>query len=228
MSTSTRSCRSPNPLTDHAAGGHPTGRRRLRAVALSSPGRSGRLECDMALRLGTKASCGRMAIRRGRTLELSVLTGEKAYKRFMSHDAMVGQQPDHRGVWSATGGALHRGHDIGALSSALARGVRLGSSSTRSRGSLADVLAADLANLPELRGLTNVAACRHSLGAVGVSALAVEHPARLAALISVDPGYLLLSESPRTAETGTGLGMADSEGQTSYRSGSARHGGARA
>ena len=36
----------------------------------------------------------------------------------------------------------------------------------------------------------------HSLGGVIVSALAVEHPALVRAVVSVDPGYLLPEEYP--------------------------------
>ncbi|MGI5168171.1 alpha/beta fold hydrolase [Spirillospora sp. CA-253888] len=50
-------------------------------------------------------------------------------------------------------------------------------------------LAGDLARLLDLLGIERVTAFGHSMGALVVSALAVEHPARVRALVCVDPGY---------------------------------------
>jgi pimeloyl-ACP methyl ester carboxylesterase len=51
--------------------------------------------------------------------------------------------------------------------------------------------AADLAALLEQIDVPSVVAIGHSLGGVIVSALAVEHPERVRAVVSVDPGYLV-------------------------------------
>jgi pimeloyl-ACP methyl ester carboxylesterase len=50
-------------------------------------------------------------------------------------------------------------------------------------------LAADLVRLLDDLGVEQVTAMGHSMGAVVVSALAVEHPDRVRALVCVDPGY---------------------------------------
>ena len=55
--------------------------------------------------------------------------------------------------------------------------------------------AADLAALLEHVGAPPVVAIGHSLGGVIVSTLAVEHPERVEAIVSVDPGYLVPDEA---------------------------------
>jgi pimeloyl-ACP methyl ester carboxylesterase len=55
--------------------------------------------------------------------------------------------------------------------------------------------AADLAALIDQLGVPPVVAIGHSLGGVIVSALAVEHPDRVQAVVSVDPGYLVPDEA---------------------------------
>ena len=50
-------------------------------------------------------------------------------------------------------------------------------------------LALDLVRLLDLLGIERVVAFGHSMGGLVVSALAVEHPARVRALVCVDPGY---------------------------------------
>ncbi|MBG6087835.1 alpha/beta fold hydrolase [Actinomadura viridis] len=50
-------------------------------------------------------------------------------------------------------------------------------------------LAGDLVGLLDALGVERVTAIGHSLGALVVSALAVEHPERVRALVCVDPGY---------------------------------------
>ena len=60
------------------------------------------------------------------------------------------------------------------------------------------VFAADLAALIDELGVGPVIAVGHSLGGVIVSALAVEHPALVRALVAVDPAFAL-SESIRDA-----------------------------
>jgi pimeloyl-ACP methyl ester carboxylesterase len=50
-------------------------------------------------------------------------------------------------------------------------------------------LAADMVRLLDRLGIEKVVAMGHSLGGVIVSALAVEHPERVRALVGVDPGY---------------------------------------
>jgi len=55
--------------------------------------------------------------------------------------------------------------------------------------------AADLAMLLDQVGVPPVVAVGHSLGGVIVSALVVEHPDKVAAVVSVDPGYLVPDEA---------------------------------
>ena len=55
--------------------------------------------------------------------------------------------------------------------------------------------AADIAALLEIVGAPPVVAVGHSLGGVIVSALAVEHPDKVHAVVSVDPGYLIPDEA---------------------------------
>jgi pimeloyl-ACP methyl ester carboxylesterase len=69
-----------------------------------------------------------------------------------------------------------------------------GRSTAPAEGYSALSLATDLAKLLELLNVRTVVACGHSLGALVVSALAVEYPRRLAALVCVDPGYLFPDE----------------------------------
>lgn len=54
--------------------------------------------------------------------------------------------------------------------------------------------AADIAGLLEQLDVGPVVAMGHSLGGAIVSALAVEHPSLVSAVVSVDPGYLLAEE----------------------------------
>ncbi len=55
--------------------------------------------------------------------------------------------------------------------------------------------AADLAALLDRASTGPVVAIGHSLGGVIVSALAIEHPEKVRALVSVDPGYLVPDET---------------------------------
>lgn len=55
--------------------------------------------------------------------------------------------------------------------------------------------AVDLAGLLDALEIERVVALGHSLGGIVVSALAVEHPARVAGLVCVDPAYLLPDET---------------------------------
>jgi pimeloyl-ACP methyl ester carboxylesterase len=66
-----------------------------------------------------------------------------------------------------------------------------GRSSVPSDGYQPIQFAADLAALLDQVGAPPVVAIGHSLGGVIVSALAVEHPHRVQAVVSVDPGYLV-------------------------------------
>jgi len=64
-------------------------------------------------------------------------------------------------------------------------------SSTLESGYEPLVFAADVARLVEHLGCSPVVAVWHSMGALVVSALAVEHPEMVRALVAVDPGYLV-------------------------------------
>jgi pimeloyl-ACP methyl ester carboxylesterase len=66
-----------------------------------------------------------------------------------------------------------------------------GRSSTPESGYEPLVFAADVARLVERLGCPPVVAVGHSMGALVVSALAVEHPEMVQALVTVDPGYLV-------------------------------------
>jgi len=66
-----------------------------------------------------------------------------------------------------------------------------GRSSTLESGYEPPVFAADVARLVEHLGCSPVVAVWHSMGALVVSALAVEHPEMVRALVAVDPGYLV-------------------------------------
>ena len=70
-----------------------------------------------------------------------------------------------------------------------------GRSSVASDGYDPIQFAADLAALLDQIGVPPVVAVGHSLGGVIVSALAVEHPDRVLAVVSVDPGYLVPDEA---------------------------------
>jgi pimeloyl-ACP methyl ester carboxylesterase len=70
-----------------------------------------------------------------------------------------------------------------------------GRSSAPAGGYSATALAADLAALLDHLGAKPVIAVGHSLGAVVVSALAVERPELVSALVCVDPAYLLPDET---------------------------------
>jgi pimeloyl-ACP methyl ester carboxylesterase len=70
-----------------------------------------------------------------------------------------------------------------------------GRSSAPAEGYAPEDLSADLASLiHELDGVDRVVALGHSLGGVVVTALAVEHPEMVEALVAVDPGYLIPDE----------------------------------
>jgi pimeloyl-ACP methyl ester carboxylesterase len=70
--------------------------------------------------------------------------------------------------------------------------------------------AADLAGLLEQLDVGPVVAMGHSLGGAIVSALAVEHPELVSAVVSVDPGYLLADDlRPIVEGMATALGSAD-------------------
>jgi pimeloyl-ACP methyl ester carboxylesterase len=70
-----------------------------------------------------------------------------------------------------------------------------GRSSAPAKGFEARTFAHDLAGLIEGLGCGPVVAIGHSLGGVVVSALAVEHPSLVQAVVSVDPGYLVPDEA---------------------------------
>lgn len=69
-----------------------------------------------------------------------------------------------------------------------------GSSSAPAGGYELRQFAADLAGLLDQLDTGPVVAAGHSLGGAIVSALAVEHPALVQAVVSVDPGYLIPEE----------------------------------
>jgi pimeloyl-ACP methyl ester carboxylesterase len=69
-----------------------------------------------------------------------------------------------------------------------------GRSSTPDSGYEPLVFAADVARVIEHLGCAPVVAVGHSLGGLIVSALAVEHPEMVQALVAVDPGYLVADE----------------------------------
>ncbi|MFN8028410.1 MAG: alpha/beta hydrolase [Acidimicrobiia bacterium] len=70
--------------------------------------------------------------------------------------------------------------------------------------------AADIAGLLEQLDVGPVVAMGHSLGGGIVSALAVEHPERVAAVVSVDPGYLIPDEvRPIVESMAAALGESD-------------------
>lgn len=64
-----------------------------------------------------------------------------------------------------------------------------GHSSAPATGYRPEDFAQDLAVLLDRLGVETVVACGHSMGAMVVSALAVEHPQRVDAMVCVDPGY---------------------------------------
>jgi pimeloyl-ACP methyl ester carboxylesterase len=64
-----------------------------------------------------------------------------------------------------------------------------GSSSAPESGYRPQDLAGDLVLLLDHLGVERVIAIGHSMGAMVVTALAVEHPARVRAVVGVDPGY---------------------------------------
>ncbi|WP_433326592.1 alpha/beta fold hydrolase [Spirillospora sp. CA-294931] len=64
-----------------------------------------------------------------------------------------------------------------------------GYSSAPAEGYRPRELASDLVALLDHLGIDRVTAIGHSMGTMVVSALAVEHPARVRALVCVDPGY---------------------------------------
>jgi pimeloyl-ACP methyl ester carboxylesterase len=70
-----------------------------------------------------------------------------------------------------------------------------GRSSVPDHGYQATDFAGDLAELLDHLGIDRVVAVGHSLGGVIVSTLAVEYPDRVAAVVAVDPAYLLPDES---------------------------------
>lgn len=70
-----------------------------------------------------------------------------------------------------------------------------GASSAPADGYTTGQLAEDLVRLLDHLGVEQVVALGHSMGANVVSALAVEHPRRVAALVAVDPAYLVDDEA---------------------------------
>ncbi len=66
-----------------------------------------------------------------------------------------------------------------------------GRSSAPPKGYTTRQFAADLAGLLDQLGIERVVAMGHSMGGSVVSALAVEHPDRVAGVVAVDPAYLL-------------------------------------
>jgi pimeloyl-ACP methyl ester carboxylesterase len=91
--------------------------------------------------------------------------------------------------WSWQLPHFERGHRVIAVD---IRGH--GRSSAPDKGYEPRQVAADLAGLLDQLGTGPVIAMGHSLGGVIVSALAVEHPALVAAVVCVDPGHLLPDE----------------------------------
>ncbi|HTR68946.1 MAG TPA: alpha/beta hydrolase [Mycobacteriales bacterium] len=73
-----------------------------------------------------------------------------------------------------------------------------GRSSAPDDGYTAAQFAADLLGLLDHLGVEHVVAIGHSLGGSVVSALAVEHPERVTAVVAVDPAYLLPDEISAT------------------------------
>jgi pimeloyl-ACP methyl ester carboxylesterase len=69
-----------------------------------------------------------------------------------------------------------------------------GRSSVPADGFESKVFAADIAALLEQLACGPVVAVGHSLGGVVVSALAIEHPHLVRALVCIDPGYLIADE----------------------------------
>jgi pimeloyl-ACP methyl ester carboxylesterase len=69
-----------------------------------------------------------------------------------------------------------------------------GRSGVTDKGYVPEQFAADIAGLLEQLGTGPVIAIGHSLGGAIVSALAVEHPSLVQAIVSVDPGYLIPDE----------------------------------
>jgi len=69
-----------------------------------------------------------------------------------------------------------------------------GASSAPADGYTTARFAADLVALLDHLGIAQVVAVGHSMGGSIVSALAVEHPERVAAIVAVDPAYLLPDE----------------------------------
>jgi pimeloyl-ACP methyl ester carboxylesterase len=76
-----------------------------------------------------------------------------------------------------------------------------GRSSAPEKGYEARNFADDIAGLIDELGCGPVVAVGHSLGGLVVSALAVEHPSLVQAVVSVDPGYLVSDESLPIIET---------------------------
>ena len=66
-----------------------------------------------------------------------------------------------------------------------------GASSSPTDGYTTERMAADLAGLIEHLEIAPVVAVAHSMGASIVSVLAVEHPGSVAAIVAVDPAYLI-------------------------------------
>ena len=75
-----------------------------------------------------------------------------------------------------------------------------GRSSAPETGYSAPQLAADLAGLLESLDVHRVVAFGHSMGGIVVSALAIEHPGLVDALVGVDPAYLLPDETASALE----------------------------
>jgi pimeloyl-ACP methyl ester carboxylesterase len=94
--------------------------------------------------------------------------------------------------WSWHIDALAAGHRVIAVD---LRGH--GYSSVPETGNTPRMMAADLRDLLDHLGLSQVVAVGHSMGGQVVSILAVEHPGRVRGVVALDPGYGLAAEIAR-------------------------------
>jgi pimeloyl-ACP methyl ester carboxylesterase len=96
---------------------------------------------------------------------------------------------------------VHQIPDLADSSRVIAADTRgHGRSSAPDSGYDVSTLARDMAGLIDHLGCGPVIAVGHSLGGLIVSALAVEHPDHVRAVVAVDPGYLLNDEVNRGFE----------------------------